>query len=143
MKFDPKCTANTIREGEVVWQVIKAADHISKPSEKNPNGKESIKIMMKIWDNLGNEGFSTCYIGEPWKLKQFCRSCGMLDKFESGEIIALDCEGKSGNGITKIEIDVKGVYEDKNVIVKFLEKEEKSTPKAEAKKPEFDDDLPF
>lgn len=97
MKFQPKTREELdsellIEPGTYKFQVMKANDAYSKA------GNEMIKLELKIWDNNGHERIVFDYLLEAMghKLRHFCESCEVLDKYESGELRAFDLPGRTG-----------------------------------------------
>jgi hypothetical protein len=96
MKFNPEDVTEyaTAKEGTFLFEVIEAEDGFAKES-----GNELINMKLEI---LIDDIPLTVYdwlVGHPkslFKVKQFCRSVGMLDQFESGEVDANSVLNKRG-----------------------------------------------
>lgn len=110
--------ANLIKDDtECFAEVKEANDHVSKDS-----GKESIKLKLNVWDNATNRGYIDVYL-TPSFMKLFKHACTSMlsqEQYESGNIQAIDFQGKSCNVIIGIQKDKNGKYPDKNVIKDFL-----------------------
>lgn len=134
MKFNKDDANVLLQEGEVKWQVVFAADHVSKSTHN-----ESIKLNLKAIDSLGKVGFITTYLTSAWKIKQFLESAGRLDLFDKGELLAADCNSLTGRGLCKIERDPTGEHDDKNVIKRFIRKDVQQSfaPTAQTQMPGF------
>lgn len=140
MKFNPEESENQLlAEGDADFEVLKADDTESK------SGNEMIQLLLKVWDSHGQQGNVFDYLLPKlaWKIKQFCQATGIsLDKFNSGELTAADCLGKTGKAFIKTQKDKTGQYKDKTVITGYAVPEE-SMPNAEGKAEFKDDDIPF
>jgi len=139
MRFNPEEAENQLlAEGDADFEVLKAEDATSK------SGNEMIQLLLKVWDNQGQQGNVFDYLLPKlaWKIKQFCLATGIpLEKFKSGELSASDCLGKTGKAFIKTQKDKTGQYADKTVIAGYAELEEAKNNKTGA---EFkDDDIPF
>lgn len=149
MKFEPMSeiqlkSLNLIPEGEYQFEVVDANDTISK------SGNEQIKLVLKIWDNDGKVRVIYDYLVPLtkmlYKVKHFCDSSGMSEKYEDGTLTSDDCIGRSGRLRLGIQVDKAGVYPDKNNVVDYVteDKAPSMIPPAVIAKPlEFNDDVPF
>lgn len=97
MKFTPKTKSDlqsllVFPEGFYDFEVIAAEDSISR------NGNEMIKLELKIWDKRGKERIVYDYLLElmAFKFRNFCETTNLLDKYEKGELKAIDCKNKTG-----------------------------------------------
>jgi hypothetical protein len=125
--------------GEYDFEVAKATAQVSKAS-----GSDMIKLELnvfkgdrqyKVWDYLVQTDKAL------YKIHQFCASVGLLKKYESGELTALDCEGKTG--AVKIGIQpAKGDYEAKNVVKGYIAVEDLVKAKTQATA-DSSDEIPF
>jgi hypothetical protein len=82
-----------------------------------------------------------------FKLKHFCESIGIADKYEKGSFEPSDCIERSGKvkiGVQKgaAKDDGSGFYPDKNSVKDYVKSEGTGTPKEKVPK-EFDDDILF
>lgn len=144
MKFAPK-SENEIKSmllmqpGQYKYTVASATNAISK------SGNEMIKLVLSIWDEMGLEHHIYDYLLEqmPMKLRHFCESSGLIDRYELGALDAENCVGKSG----MLEIEIQqgtqkadgGMYPDKNAVKDYL-CVAKSNQFDESM---FDDNIPF
>ena len=125
MKFQPKKSSdfsamNLLPEGEYPFQVMNAADDVSKKS-----GKEMIVLDLVVFAPDGANRKVRDYLvpstpyGEK-KIYEFAKSVGILAMYESGTFTAQDCVEKTG--YAKISIDKGkenpkgGMYPDKNAV---------------------------
>lgn len=81
-----------------------------------------------------------------FKLKHFCETIGIADKYEKGGFEPSDCINRSGKvkiGIQKgaAKDDGSGFYPDKNTVKDYVKSDEISSPKAKSDEP--DDDILF
>jgi len=145
MKFKPKTEQelkeiNLISPGFYQFEVISSEDKLS---QKN---SEMIKLKIKIWDSSNCERIIDDYLIDAlaFKVRHFCETTGLLEKYESGELLASDCMYKSG----KLElINQKGrenpkggMYADSNSVKDYIFETEEA--KADFKKL-IDSDVPF
>ncbi len=145
LKFTPRKDeelSNLLEEGEGQFEVIKAIKKESK------SGNPMISLVLKCWDAKGNQGNIFEYlilndnVFSMRKIKHFCYSVGLEQKYESGELNAYECENKSGNLIIGIQKDKTGKYPDKNSVYDFLKKKEIDIKKVDQNK-DLNDDIPW
>jgi hypothetical protein len=138
MRFTPKPESEVSGnglwpEGIVDFEVMEAEETTSR------NGDDMIKLKIKVFNETG--GSRTVYeylLGTDsmqWKVRAFCAATGLLDQYETGELDAIDMEGRTGKAKLVIQKDKTGQYGDKNAIGSYIAHVEK--PKAAAvRKPE-------
>lgn len=128
------------------FTVINAVDSISKKS-----GNPMITLTVSIFDITGKEKTITDFILAAFmkKIRHFCETTGLMDKFNLGSLSASDCINKTGklnliveeyNGRLKNSVEdyIKNVGDfPQNNVYKTLSK----APEAEIVP--FDDDVPF
>jgi len=154
MKFTPRTqkeldVMSLLSPGTYVFEVSKAEETVSK------NGNPMIALDLKIFDDSGNvrkikdwlvfiEGIAVC----EKKIKNFCEAVSLMDKYDSGEVSDLHCEGKSGYCRIGAEEDNRGVM--RNVILEYTKDMPNSfitmthpTHEAVPTTNKFDDDIPF
>lgn len=136
-KFD----IGAFQVGNCDFIVKNAIDYTAK------SGNKSIKLTIEAADKIGVTKLMDCYLSQnaAFKIKEFCTTTDMIDKFEAGELKPEDCNGKSGECITHIEkgkpykgkdgADCMGI--DKIAIKYFVSKQ--SEPSEDIK----EDDIPF
>lgn len=85
--------------GEYDYEISSAEDTQSKA------GNDMIHITLFIFNSEGHKRIVHDYLldSAAWKIKQLAASCGMLAKFESGEIEAYELEGKTGRCRLRVE----------------------------------------
>jgi len=102
------------------FEVSKA---IAKPDK---NGKPMIKLILKVWDESGQEGiiFDYLMLNEHKfslrKIRHFCYAIGIGNLYEDGKLNASDCEGKFGKLQIGIQKDKEGNYPDKNNVRDYI-----------------------
>ena len=143
MKFEPKTeeeinTFSLCPEGEFSFEVLKAEEKMSK------KGNPMIELILKIWDDNGEIHTVYDYLMEAivYKLKHFCDSTGLKEKYDNGELTDFDCELKTGkvkiihqkdrNDSSKVRASVKDYIVDSSEV--------KESPKESSIE---DDDVPF
>lgn len=147
MRFTPKSEeelqiGSLVEDGTYAYQVIDAKESISKA------GHDMIEMKLIIWDKEGREHMLFDYLLEAmgYKLRHFCESHGMLDKYNSGQLSASDCRDKQG----KVDVIVQagkanpngGVYPARNSVKDYVVGDI-SEPVKPTVKEDFDTDLPF
>lgn len=148
MRFNPKSEkelnmANLADPGMYHFEVVSAKDTQSK------KGNDMIELQLKYWDMNGKERFVYDYLLEAmsFKLLHFAETVGIEDLYESGELSAKDCLGKTGN----VEIIIQpgsvnthgGYYPDKNSVKDYL-KIDSSLAASSLNSDEFlNDQIPF
>lgn len=146
MKFEPKTEAEIneqrlLAPGEYDYEVQAAKDHVSSA------GNESIKLTLRVFGNDGKVLVDD-YLGGTakmaWKLRHYAESCGLLSKYESGEISPEDCEGRTGRCILDIQGERKSesgqMFRAKNTVKDYVPVEEGTVS---TQVPLESDDLPF
>lgn len=121
MKFTPK-TEKEIREdglmpeGEYPFVISNAEDKISK------SGDEMIKLLIRVFNPDGSFNLVNDYLLESvaFKLRHACEACGLLDKYESGSLLAADFIGKKGMLKLSIRKDTTGQYGDQNKVKDYI-----------------------
>lgn len=138
MRYNPEDANKLLKEGEVQCEIINGVDHTT------ADGSESLKLIIKAFDETGKSGFITSYVKHAWQIKKIFEACGMrLDKFESGEVHAQDFIGKTFTGMAKVEKSTDPRYEDKMVISKWIKADSDNGATKANEPPFFDDDIPL
>lgn len=129
MKFQPKtdkeiAEEKLLPEGIYDFTISNSEHYVSKSS-----GKESIKILVRVFKPDGNFMLVDAYLSPNYikLLKHACDACGLSVAYEMGELNAEDFIGKSGKLKLKIQKDKTGDYSDKNVIDDFVVDKDKAT----------------
>lgn len=129
-----------VKEGLCQFLVIDSQDHISKEN------KESIKLKLKATDDEGHESIIFEYlpggdtIFSHHRRKSFCEQVGLMDKFNEGELSAIDCLDRYGECLVKVEKGKNG-YPDSLKVHSYPHLIEK--PSSLEDEPIFDDKMPF
>lgn len=149
MKFQPKSEAETKQESANLWdpgfydfEVMTGTDKTSK------SGNEMIELKVKVFNNEGEEKIVFDYLLESmaWKLRHAAEACGLIAKYEKGELVGGDFEGCTGKLKLKIDRNKDHNYPDKNAVADYLESTKasvvaKAKPK-ESRQDALNDDLP-
>lgn len=90
-------------EGEYDFEVIEAADAVSK------KGNDMIKVQLKVFAPDGGFRTVTDYLMAKmaFKLRHFCETTGMMDRYDAGDLQARHCEGRSGRVLLQVEPERK------------------------------------
>lgn len=130
MKFTPMTAeeialAAMLNPGVYPFEVISATDEISKA------GNEMIKIKLAVFGPEGSAVHVYDYLMEKlaYKLLHCAEVCGLLARYEGGELEAVEFVGRSG--YVKLDVDNGGNgYLPKNVVKDYVtpEQAKKATP---------------
>ena len=152
MRVTPK-TENEVRDsglwpvGEYDFEIVSSIEKLSQ------SGNEMIELKVKIFDEDGKSITLFDYLLESvaYKLRHCSSACGVIDKYESGELSGSDFLGKTGRLKLRIQPEKNG-YPAKNSISDYVVPSGnvvKSSPRPAAKSPPptpstmDDDDIPF
>lgn len=118
--IDPKSEkelqeANLAPAAEYDFDVLSAEDLYSKAG--NPMIK--VKIGLYVGDKVRNHVYDYLLAAMEAKLRHFCDTTGLLSRYESGQLEAADCVGRSGRAKIVIE-PAKGSYAAKNVVRDYV-----------------------
>lgn len=147
MRFNPsdgnEARYPLIPDGEYDFEVVEAAEAVSKA------GNEMTKLTLKVWYDDGKTARVWDYLvagpKSTWKIKQFCEAVGLGDRYNTGEIQAIDFEGRQGR--VKIATqEASGNYPAKNVVGEYVDNGEPVMPAPSnggRHQPIPDDEIPF
>lgn len=129
---------NLLQPGIGQYEVMSAILKMSK------SGNPMIEMKIKVWDAAGSERIIYDYLinmpSMEFKIKHFCESCGLDEKYKDGRFTDMDCVQKSGRLRIGIQKDKSGNnYPDRNCVVDYI----KHDPTLMKKEEFADDDLPF
>jgi len=129
--------------GEYDFEVMNADDAISK------KGNEMIVLDVNAYNTDGEFLSIKDYLMEvmEFKLRHAAESMGLLEKYEAGELEALDFQGKTGRLRLKVGKKVEG-YKQRNEIADYIVPltDEQRAAHGLPKKPleeELNDEIPF
>jgi hypothetical protein len=127
MKFTPKSDQQIEEENQFKlltpgiydFEIVEASEQISK------NGNDMIKLKLCIYGNDGEANYIFDYLMEKlsYKLKHCSDACGLLDKYESGELTDFDLINKTGKAKVGIQKSKDPQYGDKNVIQDYVKRD--------------------
>ena len=85
---------NLFPPGVYGFEITEASDDVAKKS-----GKDMIKLVLRVFDAEGRERTLYDYLLEsmPHKLRHAAEACGLLDRYQTGDLLAWEFEGKIGN----------------------------------------------
>lgn len=154
MKFTPmdEKTAEArefglLPDGDYDYEVSAAEDCVSQA------GNDQIKLELTVFDGESRHKVWDYLVASDkaaWKIRQFAASCGMLERYECGELEAGNCEGRSGR-VSIWTQESKG-YAPQNKVKAYLKDKRHATPRSgslRAKAPAgdgvsiLDDEAPF
>jgi len=120
MKVTPKTdeqidTEGLLPAGTYNFEVREAKDSISKSS-----GNEMIALVLDVFDDAGDAHTVFDYLLDSFarKIKHAAEVCGLADRYQAGELRAIDFTGRSGR--VKIEVKKQVGYADKNNVVDYV-----------------------
>lgn len=144
MKFEPQtdeqiAASGLLANGIYDFEIPAAEDKVSS------NNNEMIEIKLNIYDTDGSIRSIRDWIMPQMvkKFKHFHNACGMMDKYESGTLVAADIIGKTGKCIVKQETytNKDGLEIMSNKIVDYVKRENLDTKTGH--KDVDSDDIPF
>jgi len=118
MRFNAVEQSNDLLPGGVYeFEVVGASESIS------TNGNDMIVLKLRVGSN-GTSKVVTDYIvaKQVRKVRMVARACGLLDLFESGEILAEHFMGRKGRVKLAIEKSANPQYPDRNVVDRYAVK---------------------
>ncbi len=128
-----------LSEGESTFEVISAT------SATSQSGNAMIRVKMKVWDSNGKSGFVDDFLmaGDSSffikKVKGFCETIGLLDKYNSGKLSADDINSGLTGECFLIRKPYKGELQ--NSIKNYIKKDKiTGSPTTNT---DLNDDIPF
>lgn len=123
MRFQPKSEKELAADGlwpagEYPFEVIEAEDTVSQKS-----GADMVKLTINVFNDDGKSRRVYDYLvgtpGGQFKVRGFAAATGLIDQYESGEMEAIDMQGRTGK--CKIKIDKgDGSFPEKNAIATYV-----------------------
>lgn len=153
MKFDPKTeeeitTSNLLPEGEYDAEVLTAEETVSKA------GNPMIKINLNVFgEEHGNTRVFDYLMGSvAYKLRHFCASAGLLERYEAGDLEADEIANRTCKVKIVIKQDEEKKYPPKNEVRDYIvpadyvhstSAKERPAPKKFVQPAPDDSDIPF
>ena len=148
MKITPKtekelASENLLEPGIYDVEVMEAKESVSK------KGNEMIKLKLRVFSDRGERHIYDYLLDSvSFKVRHFCEAVGLLEIYEAGTLLAIDCFGRAGKAHIAIQKDKTGEYPDRNGVKDYIVDDStiRITPKASAEMVTsgFDtDDVPF
>ena len=130
MNFKPKKEnelSPLLEKREYEFNILSAKDEISE------KGNQMIKLTVEIFKDGEKVAQIFDYLLEKvaYKLRHCASACGLIDKYDTGNLEAMMFVGLGGKCIIEIQKDKDGIYPDKNGIKDYVKKDDK------------ENDLPF
>jgi hypothetical protein len=150
MRFNPMSdeeaaaqSANLLPDGTYDYEVRTATEETSQA------GNEMTKIEAWIYDKDGARRLVFDYLvaseKAAWKIHEFAASCGLLEKYKTGTLEAIDIEGRAGKCVVATQ-KATDTYPAKNVIRRYVKAAASAAP-ATRRQPAMaggiDDEIPF
>lgn len=145
MRFQPLSESELkpplLEKGEYDAELLSAEDKTSDA------GNSMIHLLFKVYGPTGKSFLIHDYLvfveGLAYKVRHFCYMNGLQNEYEAGFLSADICKKiRSLRVKVGIKVDKTGQYDDKNVIIDYLENVP-GQAKAKTEEPFVDDDLPF
>jgi hypothetical protein len=107
--------------GTYDFEVELAEDETSKAS-----GRDQMKLTLLVFNTKGEQRKVFDYLGadekSQWKVRHFCAAVGLIAEYESGELDAWDCQGKTGKLNLALR-PARGEYGPSNSVRDYIEAE--------------------
>jgi hypothetical protein len=117
MRFNPdkEDASLLLPPGEYDFEVLGAEERVS------TTGNDMFVLKLRAGSN-GNSRFVTDYVlaKNTKKLYGVAKTCGLVDRFLAGEILAADFVGKKGRAFFTIEKGSTQYPEDRNVVARYV-----------------------
>jgi len=125
MNFKPLTKEDVIAsqlfpKGRYSFEIVDGCDKESRA------GNAMIELEVKVTDAKGSSRIVKDYLLEQWpvKLRHAAEACGLVDQYDSGELVGADFIGKTGKLKLNIEKDKHKKFPDKNAVVDYVVKEQ-------------------
>lgn len=131
MKFAPK-SEQEIRDGQFwpngpySFEVIERAmlggrEWETCETRSQEHKKDMIQLVLRVF-RQGEQKVMIDYLmpDVAGKLRHACDACGLLQRYETGEVAAADFIGRGGVLRLRIEKDRKGQYSDRNAVADYV-----------------------
>jgi hypothetical protein len=120
MNFQPKtekeiADSKLLPKGSYAFLVLEAAEKTS----SNNNPMLELKLRVSNGNGLSRTLFDYLLPQRADKLRHAAAACGVLDRYDAGEVSDSDFRGKRGRLMLAVEKGKKG-YPDKNVVEDYL-----------------------
>jgi hypothetical protein len=130
MRFTPKSEKEIHEMGlwpageygfEILDQTMFGGNAYFTDDKVSKSGNDMIQLIVKVYNQDGQFRIVIDYLLESlaFKLRHAAVACGLLDKYESGELKAADFVGKSGNLKLKVGKEQNG-YPAKNEVADYI-----------------------
>jgi hypothetical protein len=151
MKFTPKSESELSSfdvwpAGIYGFEVAAASDETSKA------GNDMIKLTLHAFNRAGDRITVFDYLvnsdGGAYKVRHCAESCGLLEKYDGGQLDASDFVGRSGSFKLGIQ-PAQGQYSEKNTVRDYIrqagtaQSNGTAKPKVDALEAALDDEIPF
>jgi hypothetical protein len=153
MRFQPKTeeelqAESVLPAGTYDFECIEAADTVSK------NNNDMITAKIKVFGPDGGFRLVTDYLMEKmaYKLRHFCESTGLMAAYESGDLMARHCEGRTGKVVLQVDPERKSedgmkTFRPKNSVKDYIgtsaQRGKQAVPAMGGASDLEDDDIPF
>lgn len=151
MKFDPKTDEETKNDkpfpvwpsGQYDFEIMNGVD------KKSKAGNEMIELRVKIFNSEGEEKIVFDYLLESvaYKLRHCAEACGLMEKYEKGELVGGDFDGCTGKLKLRVGKPTEEYPDPKNEVADYVVGTAAAEPKPKYKKAlgaeDLDDSIPF
>ena len=126
MRFNPLNEEEAAKQSSGLFDPGLYDYEIAEAAETTSNsGNDMIKLTVLVFDRNGDHKRIWFYLvntqKSQWKIREFARSCGLLDSYNNGSLSETECVGCTGQCELGIE-PAQGQWPAKNVISSWLPK---------------------
>ena len=152
MRFTPKSEKELASDG--LWPAGTYDFEVIESDEAtSASGNDMVKLKIFVFNDEGAKRTVFDYLvgteSAQFKVRGFAAAVGLLEEYESGEMDAVEMQGRTGKCKLTIQKDKSGAYPDKNGIASYVAEPvtvgsvEKKTVRAKTKPADLDDEIPF
>jgi hypothetical protein len=152
MRFNPISEQEADAQAAGIWDDGTYEYEVIEAEEKESNaGNEMTALTISIFNSEGGKRKVFDYLvatdGAAWKIRHFAASCGLLDEYEKGTLMANEMIGRTGKCIIGTQ-KAKDTYPAKNVVRDYVKvvgaaSSRSSAPRAKTSVDDIDDEVPF
>jgi hypothetical protein len=121
MNFKPLSKEDAIEsqlfpKGTYKFEIVNGCDKESRA------GNSMLELKVKVTDANGTSRIVNDYLLEQWpvKLRRAAEACGLLEKYNAGELVGEDFIGKTGKLTLTIQKDKAKKFPDKNAVLDYV-----------------------
>lgn len=155
MRIKPLSEEEAAAQSADLWPNGTYDYEVREATEKeSASGNEMVELEVWIYDQAGGRRLVFDYLVSTekaaWKIRHFAASCGLLEQYNSGNLMANEMVGRTGKCQVGTQ-PAKDQYPAKNIIREYTKAEQKNPAQAHrpamarSKVPagDIDDEIPF